>query len=131
MEIPGLIDLQVNGFKGIDFSGAHLSEEDVVRACRELLEAGTTAFLATLITSPTEIYERNLPLSRRLPARGVQGRLLGIHSQAFSFPVEGARESHIPRWMGPRASNTSTATRLADEDRQDVDLAPTSTASSS
>jgi len=25
MEIPGLIDLQVNGFKGVDFSGAHLS----------------------------------------------------------------------------------------------------------
>jgi N-acetylglucosamine-6-phosphate deacetylase len=103
MELPGLIDLQVNGFKGIDFSGAHLNEEDVVRACRELLDAGTTAFLATLITSPTEIYERNLPLIARVAkAEEFKGRLLGIHLEGpFLSPVEGARGAHNPKWMRP------------------------------
>ncbi len=101
MEIPGLIDLQVNGFKGVDFSGAHLNEEDVARACRELLDAGTTAFLATLITSPTEIYERNLPLIAKVAkADEFKGRLLGIHLEGpFLSPVEGARGAHSPKWM--------------------------------
>lgn len=103
MEIPGLIDLQVNGFKGVDFSGAHLSEEDVVRTCRELIEAGTTALLATLITSPTEIYERNLPLIAKVAStEEFKGRLLGIHLEGpFLSPVEGARGAHNPKWMRP------------------------------
>ncbi len=101
MEIPGLIDLQVNGFKGVDFSGAHLSEEDIVRTCDKLLDVGTTAFLATLITSPTEIYERNLPLiAKAARTAECQGRLLGIHLEGpFLSPVEGARGAHNPKWM--------------------------------
>ncbi len=103
MDIPGLIDLQVNGFKGVDFSGAHLNEEDVVRACRELFDAGTTAFLATLITSPTEIYERNLPLIARITnTEEFKDRLLGIHLEGpFLSPIEGARGAHNPKWMRP------------------------------
>ena len=38
--LPGLIDLQVNGYQGVDFSDADLTEEDFTRACRELLAAG-------------------------------------------------------------------------------------------
>jgi len=103
MDTPGLIDLQVNGFKGVDFSGAHLNEEDVVCACRELFDAGTTAFLATLITSPTEIYERNLPLIARIAnAEEFKDRLLGIHLEGpFLSPIEGARGAHNPKWMRP------------------------------
>jgi N-acetylglucosamine-6-phosphate deacetylase len=101
MEIPGLIDLQVNGFKGVDFSGARLTEEDIARACRELLDAGTTAFLATLITNPPEIYERNLPLIAKVTkTEEFKGRLLGIHLEGpFLSPVEGARGAHNPEWM--------------------------------
>lgn len=103
MEIPGLIDLQVNGFKGVDFSGARLSEENLACACRELLDAGTTAFLATLITSPTDIYERNLPLIANVArSEEFKGRLLGIHLEGpFLSPVEGARGAHNPKWMRP------------------------------
>jgi N-acetylglucosamine-6-phosphate deacetylase len=112
MKIPGLIDLQVNGFKGVDFSGAHLTEVDVARACRDLLEAGTTAFLATLITSPPEIYERNLPLIAKVAnSEEFEGRLLGIHLEGpFLSPVEGARGAHNPEWM--RAPSIELLDRL-------------------
>jgi len=52
MKIPGLVDLQVNGYKGVDFSSANLTQEDFILACRQLLKAGTTAFLPTISTSP-------------------------------------------------------------------------------
>src|SRR5204863_8668805 len=48
--VPGLIDLQVNGYFGVD-----LAEPDAAgwgRVVRLLPETGTTAFLPTLITAP-------------------------------------------------------------------------------
>lgn len=101
MKIPGLIDLQVNGYKGVDFSGAHLTENDAVQACHGMLRAGTTAFLITVITSPTEVYRRNLPILARVIAREeFQGRLLGIHLEGpFLNPEEGARGAHNASWM--------------------------------
>ncbi|HLB73447.1 MAG TPA: hypothetical protein VJJ98_05475, partial [Sedimentisphaerales bacterium] len=80
MKIPGLVDLQVNGYKGVDFSSGDLTRDDFIRACREMLEAGTTAFLPTMITSPQAIYEHNLPIiAEVMELPEFQGRLLGIH----------------------------------------------------
>ena len=62
MKIPGLVDLQVNGFKGINFASSDLTEETFIKACRMLLNNGTTAFLPTIITSPENIYKRNLKI---------------------------------------------------------------------
>ncbi len=100
-QLPGLIDLQVNGYQGVDFSGDHLAEEDVTRACRQLLDAGTTAFLPTLITSPAEVYARNLPLlARVLKQEEFQGRVLGIHLEGpFISTEDGARGAHSAQWV--------------------------------
>lgn len=103
MKIPGLVDLQVNGYKGVDFSGANLSEDALIQTCRELLAAGTTAFLPTLITSPLEVYERNLPIiAKVMDAAEFKNRLLGIHLEGpFLSRQEGARGAHNPEWMKP------------------------------
>lgn len=50
--VPGLVDLQVNGFAGVDFLDA--GADDLRLAARELALAGVTAFLPTLITAPPE-----------------------------------------------------------------------------
>ncbi len=34
VKIPGLVDLQVNGYKGVDFSSGELTQGDFIRACR-------------------------------------------------------------------------------------------------
>src|SRR5919202_7041489 len=50
--VPGLVDLQVNGFGGSDFLDADAAAYR--RAGDALLETGVTAYLPTLISSPEE-----------------------------------------------------------------------------
>ena len=99
--IPGLVDLQVNGYKGVDFSGDDLTEAALARSCRDVLSAGTAAFLPTTITSPMELYERNLPvIAGVIQQEEFQGRVLGIHLEGpFLSRREGARGAHNPEWM--------------------------------
>ena len=96
-----LVDLQVNGFRGFDFSSPELTGDQVIEVAEKLAEAGTTAFLATMITSPPEIYRRNLPiLAAATNHRQLKGRLLGVHLEGpFLNPAEGARGAHNPDWM--------------------------------
>lgn len=101
MQMPGLVDLQVNGYKGVDFASGDLTEADFVRTCRAMLEAGTTAFLPTIITSPETVYEHNLPImAKAMRRKEFRGRLLGIHVEGpFICRQEGARGAHNPDWI--------------------------------
>ena len=101
IKIPGFIDIQVNGFMGIDFSNSDLSEKTFINACEMLLERGTAGFLATVITSPAETYQQNLRIiakAMRLPE--LKGRLLGIHAEGpFLSSQPGAVGAHNPAWV--------------------------------
>lgn len=114
MKIPAPIDLQVNGYNGVDFSSPNLTEDDFIRACREMLQAGTAAFLPTMITSPTEVYKRNLPIiARAVNSDEFRNRLLGIHLEGpFISPKDGARGAHKPDWV--RKPDTAFLARLID-----------------
>ena len=72
--VPGFVDLQVNGFAGVDFLNA--DGEGYRRAGEALLETGVTAYLATFVTS-TE--ERLLAGLRQVPASSDGPRILGVH----------------------------------------------------
>jgi N-acetylglucosamine-6-phosphate deacetylase len=115
-EIPGFVDLQVNGWRGVDFSSPDLQEEGFVQVCRELANAGTAAFLPTLITAPLELYERNLPLMAGLMERPEIGRhALGFHLEGpFISAEEGARGMHRSEWIRhPDASLIDHLQRIA------------------
>jgi len=72
--VPGFVDLQVNGFAGVDFLGA--DADAFATAGDALLETGVTAYLPTLITSP----ERDLVNAlRSVPERPRGPRILGVH----------------------------------------------------
>jgi N-acetylglucosamine-6-phosphate deacetylase len=116
-DLPGLVDLQVNGYRGVDFISANLTEESCVQACREMLDTGATAFLPTLVTSPPDIYRRNLPvLANVVRSDEFQGRLPGIHLEGpFISPVEGVRGAHCAEWIRePDVGYLEELIRLAD-----------------
>jgi N-acetylglucosamine-6-phosphate deacetylase len=50
----GLIDLQINGYGGLDFNGEGLTSDTVIELARRILAMGVTTFLPTLITAPEE-----------------------------------------------------------------------------
>ena len=71
---PGFIDLQVNGFAGIDFFAA---DSDGYRSAgKGLLECGVTSYQPTFITSPEEQLVAALG---EVPVNGAAPRVLGAH----------------------------------------------------
>ena len=73
---PGLIDLQINGAYGSDFTS---DPETIWRVGARLPEQGVTAFLPTIITSPLATVEAARATLRGRPA-GYQGaEPLGLH----------------------------------------------------
>jgi N-acetylglucosamine-6-phosphate deacetylase len=75
MAAPGFVDLQVNGFAGVDFFAA--DADGYRRAGEALLQTGVTAYQPTFITSPEQELEAAL---QELPAEnGAAPRVLGAH----------------------------------------------------
>lgn len=100
MDVPGFVDLQVNGYKGIDFSSPDLTEEEFVFACRDLLQQGTVAFLPTIITSSRNTFKRNLRLMAGAMDGSLSEYLPGIHVEGpFISAEEGAKGAHNPEWV--------------------------------
>lgn len=101
MKHTGFVDLQVNGYRGVDFSSHRLELDEILWVTEALREAGTIAYCATIITSNPDIYRRNLPIiAASMDQPGVKGRLLGIHLEGpYLSQVEGARGAHAPRKM--------------------------------
>src|SRR5712691_5019362 len=71
---PGFVDLQVNGFGGVDLIGADV--DGYRRAGEALLETGVTAYLPTFISAPEE---RLVAALRGLPIDTGGPRILGAH----------------------------------------------------
>lgn len=72
--VPGLVDLQVNGYGGVDFLSA--DADGYRRAGEALLLGGVTAYQPTFITSAEATMVEAI---RRLPADAGGPRVLGAH----------------------------------------------------
>src|SRR6187402_869754 len=57
---PGLIDIQINGFGGIDFNRLLASDDAWHQATQQLYAHGCTGFLIALITNREEGYRELL-----------------------------------------------------------------------
>src|SRR5258708_14630188 len=69
---PGLFDLQINGFGGIDFQQDGLSLEDLLRASRAPRATGCPRFLLTPITPEGKPLPSPLPPLPYLNAQPAQ-----------------------------------------------------------
>ena len=75
--VPGFVDLQVNGYAGVDFLAA--ARADYERAGEALLEGGVTAYQPTFITAPEETLVaalREVPDTSQVIGAHVEGPFL-------------------------------------------------------
>ncbi len=96
---PGFVDLQVNGFAGVDFHAADL--DGYRRAGEALLETGTTAFQPTFVSAPEADVVDALAA---MPPDGCGPRVIGAH-------LEGPFIS--PRRLGAHDAAAARAPDLA------------------
>jgi N-acetylglucosamine-6-phosphate deacetylase len=94
---PGFIDIQVNGFAGVDLNHAHFRGDELVSVCRNLLMTGVTRFCPTLITANHKQLARNIKEIRLACKRHwlVRKMVLGIHLEGpYINPEDGPRGAH-------------------------------------
>ena len=72
--VPGFVDLQVNGFGGVDFLAATTADYD--RAGDALLSTGVTAYQPTFITAAEDDL---LDALNAMPSNGGRPRIIGAH----------------------------------------------------
>ncbi len=99
----GLIDIQVNGFAGVDFNNAsQMTAETLDHALEAMLASGVTTCLPTLITaSPSELEARFIALDNAIQASRL-GKLMipGFHLEGpFLNAQEGYAGCHPKKNM--------------------------------
>ena len=96
IESPGLFDLQLNGYGGVDFNDPAVTAEAVSRALDTLQETGVTRCLPTLITSSFEDFA---PCARAIVASG-HPVAAGLHMEGpYISPEDGPRGAHPRAWV--------------------------------
>lgn len=103
---PGLIDVQVNGYAGVDFSDQELSREQMIEATRALWKEGVTTYLPTVITRDRERLERSFSLLAGMSKDDQMGMSIpGFHLEGpYLSPLRGFRGAHpeqhirLPDW---------------------------------
>ena len=97
--VPGLVDLQVNGYYGVDL--ADCDPDGWALVARRLPETGTTAFLPTFITAPVARLAATLRSAQKMAGAATAGaRVLGVHLEGpFLSPARAG--AHRRDWMVP------------------------------
>jgi N-acetylglucosamine-6-phosphate deacetylase len=101
---PGLVDLQLNGYGGVDLNAPGLTAEAVAALARIVAATGTTTFAPTLITAS----EERITASLRAIARARRQDPLALHMIPFVHvegphisPEDGPRGAHPAAWVRP------------------------------
>ncbi len=102
---PGFIDLQVNGYDGVDYNSPATRHEDIARSLRAQFACGVTRLLPTVITGTVE---------------GMRGSLANLYAAKQSLPegvaIEGfhVEGPHISAEEGPRGAHPLPCVRPPD-----------------
>ncbi len=97
---PGFVDLQVNGFAGVDFNSPH---EDIARAFPAIFSTGVTRFFPTVITGAPEAMLaalRNLAAARESLPHGQAIEAIHVEGPHISA-ADGPRGAHPKEWVRP------------------------------
>jgi len=108
---PGFIDIQVNGYAGVDYCSPVAPLEEIARSVRTQYATGTTRLFPTVITGSVDHMAGAISnLTKARATLGVEGRSMeGLH-------IEGP---HISAEDGPRGAHPSFAVRPPDTNEFD------------
>jgi len=98
---PGLIDIQINGYMGIDFADQDLTMDKIRTATLALWKEGVTSFLPTLITADQESLKSSFTLlSRALEDEEAGASIPGFHLEGpYISPLAGFRGAHLEKYI--------------------------------
>jgi N-acetylglucosamine-6-phosphate deacetylase len=102
MQSPGLTDLQVNGYAGVDFNDAALTADALDHALNAMRAANVTTCLPTLITADASTLQARLKaLDAAVAASRLGPRIVpGFHLEGpFLNPTPGYAGCHPPQAM--------------------------------
>ena len=111
---PGWVDLQVNGFAGVDYNDPNTSADEIARSIEVQRSTGVARFYPTVITGSREDMQgslRNLAVARRTISNG--SAMLGFHVEGpWISPDDGPRGAHPQQHV--RAPSIDEFARLQD-----------------
>ena len=95
---PGWIDIQVNGFAGVDFNDPRAPHEEIARAARAQFASGVTRFYPTVITGAPEDMQAAL--------RNLRARKTAAGRRGHRRLPRGGSAHRNRGWSARRASET-------------------------
>jgi N-acetylglucosamine-6-phosphate deacetylase len=100
---PGFIDLQVNGFAGVDYNSPETPQEEIARSIRVLFSTGVTRFFPTVITGePGQMLGALGNLARARASLKEGAAMEGFHVEGPHIsPEDGPRGAHPRQWVRP------------------------------
>lgn len=99
---PGLLDLQVNGYGGLDFNTLPLADGLVEKITTSLWGKGVTSYFPTVITNRDDLIEQALHSISEvcMTERNVGRGIAGIHLEGpFISPDDGPRGAHPKKYV--------------------------------
>jgi len=119
---PGWVDIQVNGFAGVDYNSPATPHEEIVRSIQVLHSTGVTRFYPTVITGAPDDMAGALANLARAKERLAEGEAMdGFHVEGPHIsPDEGPRGAHPRRWV--RAPDVDEYRRWQDAARGHIRL---------
>ncbi|MBL6763831.1 MAG: N-acetylglucosamine-6-phosphate deacetylase [Verrucomicrobiae bacterium] len=125
---PGLVDVQVNGYHGVDFQCDGLDENDLLRAMAGLARDGCHRWMLTLISAEWPVLLDRLSCLRKLRESSpeLQRAIVGWHVEGpFLSDQPGYRGAHDPRVMSdPDPAAVDALRAVTGSDRVMLTLAP-------
>ena len=101
---PGLIDIQINGYDGVDFNDTDTTADQIVFATQRLWRTGVTAFCPTIITGSFDHIAKCISNLVRAADESPEfaRAMIGIHVEGpFISPEDGPRGAHPKQHARP------------------------------
>ena len=101
MSMKKYVDLQINGYMGVDFADPQLTADMFLATADHIFASGTALFLPTIVTSSKEVYLRNLGIMyKAAESHGLLKNIPGAHLEGpFISRKPGAVGAHIPEYV--------------------------------